>query len=121
MLDIVAMFFTTYKNDGMYIKSLKTLAWRYLRSSFITDICSVLPGIVTYETKYQKLYYFKLLRFLHIHKIHKTFSIIKHRLLSNYFINSQETFKNYYRYFMLFINISLLFHLLSCIWIWVGR
>ena len=76
-VDMILNFFTADIIDVDYEKSLSKIAITYLKSYFITDCISCLPGLIIAENiegihdKRRWVYYFKVVRYLQISRLFK--------------------------------------------------
>lgn len=64
-IDMMLKFFVAYPTDFGMIWELKSIMQHYLSNQWFLDCCSILPGLLTYES-YPNVYYLKLVRMLQL-------------------------------------------------------
>mmetsp|Transcript_6488 Transcript_6488/g.5791 ORF Transcript_6488/g.5791 Transcript_6488/m.5791 type:complete len:331 (-) Transcript_6488:861-1853(-) len=123
-ISIIANIFTPKKVDNVIIDKIGTVLKKHFLSVgtimwLLIDFASVLPAILTLEDNRQ-CYTLKVLRFLRFFKMSKLMDFLGEYFRS-YFTYSLEKFNNFLKMTKTLIYLSMLFHVLSCLWIVLGQ
>ena len=118
LCDIATEFFTSRMHKGKKITKLKSIAKAYIKSNFIFDILACLPGLVTWE-RYTVLYYLKVFRYLQIKRLFDLIDLVVRKAKARFLNNTIAIFNIHMICTTSFI-MMLLFHTLSCIWIYIS-
>ena len=63
LCDIITEFITIKEKDGKKYNTVKQITFLYMKSTFVFDIASCMPGLITLEMN-PKWYMFKIFRYL---------------------------------------------------------
>jgi len=108
--------------DIELIVYLKEASISYLKSYFIIDALSIIPGIVTLESN-MSLYSFKLLRYFRIKRFLHFFKTIN-KIAGNLFSYNNQHKINVQKAISIIKLCTIyyfVFHVLSCIWLYIGE
>lgn len=67
MIHIALSFITAYRSEIFWITSFKLIAFNYLKTFFLFDIVSTLPGLINGQQS--KYYAFKIIRYTHLKRL----------------------------------------------------
>lgn len=118
MIHICGTFLTAYQHDLDWIVMPKEIAKNYLRSTFCLDLLSTLPSLIMGQENYQ-MYWFKLLRFVHMSTFLKLLNIYLSKILLRFGVDKQVVDKLFY-FLVLVLYLIFVVHILSCAWVLIG-
>jgi hypothetical protein len=140
IIDVIFQFFIPFYNDKeVYVKNLSLIARRYIRSWFLIDIAASIPGtmiilIINGLERYNSnklgtmnkvariTKYYKIIKFSKLIKILKVSNNPKdnpyNKIAGIAVENSSSGIKRLFSFMINFIMIS---HMITCIWIFIGK
>ena len=107
------------------VKKLSVIAYHYVvKGNFLTDISATIPGymIMSYPDypPYQKLYWFRLIRFIQIRTVYGAVQNSVKFIFTKGALNKANIEKSI-SILNLIIGLSTSVHILACAWIYIGK
>ena len=90
----------------------------YARGSFIFDVLSTLPTLLTGETD-ENLYWLKLIRIFHVRQVYGSLSDLVRAVLTRMGLNKGNVEKTSFIINLIIYMFSAI-HILGCAWIYIG-
>eukprot|EP00347_Sterkiella_histriomuscorum_P018225 403346317 len=113
-MNIFSNFITSSYVNGKLTKKLGVNAKNYITGHFLFDCMGVLPGLISQEN-IPDLYYFKIVRYLHVNILFKKINEILKRV-QKILIHNQNV-ENYFIIFRTLLYFTIYLHFMTCMWI----
>ena len=117
-IDIMLNFITSFMRDGDWVKEIPELVKNYAQGLMVFDIMSTIPTLVSNQSN--KLYLFKLIRFLQVRSVYGSISDMVRFFLTKFGLNKSNVEKLGYVVNLIVYMFSAI-HILGCTWIYTGK
>ena len=104
-----------FESKVAYNRNMAEIALKYVKTTFITDLLSLMPKIYDWGSK---LYFLKVVRLFHFFKTSYKFEDLIQWLKTKFEISHYDKIRTY---LLVWFDILMYIHTACCVWIWIGR